>query len=70
VSRSLRTTSSPHRSSASHPTGHIFAEGHEALNEVANPAARANDRVLGRLQHLVELLIELRRANPEASTDL
>jgi len=26
--------------------------------------------VLGRLQHLVELLIELRRANPEASTDL
>jgi hypothetical protein len=26
VSRSPRTTSSPHCSSASHPTGHIFAE--------------------------------------------
>jgi hypothetical protein len=36
VSGSLRTTSPPHWSSASHPTGHIFAEGHEALNEITN----------------------------------
>jgi hypothetical protein len=33
----MRTTSSPHCSRASHPTGHIFAEGHEALNEITNP---------------------------------
>ena len=39
VSGSTRTTSSPHRSSASHPTGHIFAEGHEAHNEITNPTA-------------------------------
>jgi hypothetical protein len=39
VSGSMRTTSSPHCSSASHPTGHIVAEGHEARNGIAKPAA-------------------------------
>ena len=40
ASGSTRTTSSPHCPSASHPTGHIFADGHEALHEITNPVLK------------------------------
>ena len=45
MSGSTRTTSSPHCSSASHPTGHILAESHEAPDEITNPCSRPSGNV-------------------------